>query len=554
MEDVLKACLSEIASGISPGVEVELNIPDSKFGDYSTNLALKLAAINSQSPRTLAEDILKRLNVKLADLVSDISIAGAGFINFTLNDRTLINEISSEPKRFLDGEVAVVEYSDPNVLKTLHAGHLYTSIVGESIANLMNEAGAKVYRINYVSDVGLHVARAIWQITNLLGGENPAGLDSIAEGQRAEWMSAAYVQGNHAYESDKTARAAITELNQRIYAIFKDGDHSSPLAQIYWATRGWSFAEFDRLYSRLQIMFDQYYTESEVAPIGLEKVREQLRRGVFEMSDKAVVFRGEKYGLHTRVFINSAGIPTYEAKDIGLAELKKRDFNYSRSVIITASEQEQYFAVVLKALEQFEPEQAKHTVHLSHGTVRLSGGKKMSSRLGNILRAQDVLDAANEATAKVGGQIDERVMLAAVKYSLLKQRLGGDIIYEPEESVNVLGNSGPYLQYAHARAHSILTKSNAEVNIAGELTVQERELARALSRYASVVEVAAKELSPHLLCNYLYDLSQVYNRFYETNRVLGDQREQLRLGLSQKYANRLKSGLNILGIDAPDHI
>ncbi|MCL4357594.1 arginine--tRNA ligase [Patescibacteria group bacterium] len=554
MEEVLKACLSEVAAGISPDVEVELSIPDSRFGDYSTNLALKLAAINNQSPRTLAENLLKSLNTKLADKVRDISIAGPGFINFRLSDRALINEISNEPKRFLEGQVAVVEYSDPNVLKTLHAGHLYTSIVGESIANLMNEVGAKVYRINYVSDVGLHVAKSIWQITHLFGAENPDRLENIAEDQRAEWMSAAYVQGNKAYDSDEVARAEITELNQKIYAILKDNDHNAPLAQIYWVTRGWSFTEFDRLYSRLHIMFDRYYTESEVARIGLEKVKEQLSRGVFEMSDGAVVFRGEKYGLHTRVFINSVGLPTYEAKDIGLAELKKRDFNYDRSVIITASEQEQYFAVVLKALEQFEPEQAKHTVHLSHGMVRLSGGKKMSSRLGNILRAQDVLNAASEAAAKVGGKVDEQVMLAAVKYSLLKQRLGGDIVYEPEESVNVLGNSGPYLQYAHARARSILTKSSSAVNFTGELTDQERELARGLSRYASVVEVAAKELSPHLLCSYLYDLSQIFNRFYEANRVIGDPREQIRLGLIQIYANRLKSGLNILGIDAPDHL
>lgn len=554
MEEVLKEHLSEIAARISPDVEVELSIPDARFGDYATNLALKLAAINGQSPRALAEDILKSLKTKLADLVSDISIAGPGFINFRLSDRALINEISREPKRYLETKVAVVEYSDPNVLKVLHAGHLYTSIVGESIANLMQQAGAKVYRVNYVSDVGLHVAKSIWQIINLLGGENPAGLDAIAEDKRAEWMSEAYVRGNSAYESDETARAAITQLNRKIYALLQDGDHSSPLAQIYWTTRSWSFDEFDRLYSRLHIVFDQYYPESEAAPVGLEKVKEQLSKGVFEMSDGAVVFRGEKYGLHTRVFINSAGLPTYEAKDIGLAELKRKDFNYDHSVIITASEQEQYFSVVLKALEQFEPEQAKHTVHLSHGIVRLPGGQKMSSRLGNILRAQDVLDAASEAASKVGGHMDDQVMLAAVKYSLLKQRLGGDIIYEPDESVNVLGNSGPYLQYAHARARSILSKSRVQIKLSGELTLQERELARGLARYASVIEVAAKELSPHLLCSYLYDLSQIFNRFYEANRVLGDQRESLRLGLTRNYAKRLKSGLNILGIDAPDHL
>ncbi len=258
--------------------------------------------------------------------------------------------------------------------------------------------------------------------------------------------------------------------------------------------------------------------------------------------------------MHTRVFINSHGLPTYEGKEIGLAELKQRDYNFDRSIIITGSEQQQYMAVVLKALEQFAPQLVSKTTHLTHGIVRLSGGRKMSSRSGNILTADEVLQVANEAAASLGGDYDERVVLGAVKYAFLKQRIGGDIIYEPEESVNILGNSGPYLQYAYARARSILAKASSPSDDISELESGERQLVLKLSRFAAQINKATVELSPHLVCNYLYDLAQTFNRFYELNRVLGDQREATRLQLAQTYAQRLEQGLNLLGIEAPDHL
>ncbi len=268
------------------------------------------------------------------------------------------------------------------------------------------------------------------------------------------------------------------------------------------------------------------------------------------------MFAGEAFGLHTRVFINREGLPTYEAKDVGLILTKYDDYRFDRSIVITANEQSQYMAVVLKAIEQFAPELAKSSTHLTHGMVKLAGGVKMSSRKGNFLRATDVLDAADHANTSQNGKTDEQVSLGAVKYSFLRQRMGGDIVYDPEESVSLQGNSGPYLQYAHARACSIISKSTlSPVDLTGEsLDEPERTLAQKLSEYTDVVTAATSELAPHLVCTYLFELSQTFNRFYEKSRILDDPRETTRLALAIRYRDTLASGLSILGIAAPEKL
>jgi arginyl-tRNA synthetase len=276
---------------------------------------------------------------------------------------------------------------------------------------------------------------------------------------------------------------------------------------------------------------------------------------VFTESDGAVIFKGEDHGLHTRVFINRDGIPTYETKDVGLIFKKWEDYKFDRSVVITGNEQEQYMAVVLKAIEQFAPELAEKTSHLTHGIVKLAGGVKMSSRKGNILRAVDVLDVAASANKAATGSEDVQVTLGAVKYAFLKQRMGGDIIYDPAESVSLQGNSGPYLQYAHARATSILRKAS-EQNFAPVFDYgynqSERSLVRKLTEYPEVIEKAVTDMMPHHVCTYLYELAQVFNRFYEQNKVIGEPQEIPRLTLVSAYAGVLQNGLTVLGITAPD--
>jgi arginyl-tRNA synthetase len=529
----------------------ELTRPDSEFGDFATNVALKLSKDAGKKPRDIAEKLAQQL--RKSEHFTAVDVAGPGFINLTIADRTLLENWSLEVPQTLTRKRMVVEYSDPNPFKVLHAGHLYTSIMGDAIANLFEVAGATVHRVNFGGDVGLHVGKTMWAILQNLGGEHPEKLADIPADQRAEWMANCYVVGTQAYDNDESAKAEIIALNKRVYQLHSNDDHDSPFAHIYWTTRQWSYEYFDAFYERIGSHFEKYYPESQTAERGLKEVRDQIGE-VFTESDGAVVFAGEAFGLHTRVFINREGLPTYETKDIGLVFTKHDDYHFDRSIVITANEQEQYMQVVLKALEQFAPDLAHATTHLTHGIVKLAGGVKMSSRLGNFLRAVDVLDAAQTAQLAQNGTDDERIGLGAVKYAFLKQRMGGDLIYQPDESVSLQGNSGPYLQYAYARAHSILDKVTVPVGLVDELDPYERALARQLSEYTEIIERSISDMMPHHVCTYLYSLAQTFNRFYEHSRVVGDPREGIRRLLVERYTKTLFAGLKLLNIAAPEKI
>ncbi len=559
MQDVYSTLVSVVRDAFNIDIQPEVSRPDEQFGDYATNVAMQLAGRLRRNQSEVAEVLAGKLKEQLGDTVKSITIAKPGFINITLDDATIYGlaaHASTTKPTGLRGQVIVAEYSDPNPFKVLHVGHLYTSVVGHAIGNLFEAAGGEVHRVNFGGDVGLHVGKTMWAMLDDLGGERPEKLAGIPKEGRAEWMARCYVTGSNIYDDDEHTRDEITALNKRIYELHDNNDHDSPFARLYWTCRQWSYDYFDRFYERIGTPFEKYYPESECAEIGIKTVREQLAKGVYEQSDGAVVFKGEKYGLHTRVFINSQGIPTYEAKDVGLIMRKQQDYHFDRSVVITDNSQEQYMAVVLKSIEQFRPELVKATTHLVHGVVKMKGGTKMSSRKGNILRAVTVLGTAREANKKIGGRDnDEATVLGAVKYAFLKQRMGPDLTYDPDESVSLDGNSGPYLQYAHARARSILSKASAEpATSANSMQPNERSLARKISEYPEVIQQAVNECMPHYVCTYLYELAQAFNRFYEHNRVVGDEREALRVTLITYYAQVLKDGLSLLGIKAPERM
>lgn len=555
MEKIQTALNYIVSDLLGTDTVVELTRPDEQFGDYATNIALQLSKQIGKNPREIAEDLAVKIRENLAETVADVSVAGPGFLNIKLSDETLLEALKAEPKKGWAGKNVVTEYSDPNPFKVLHVGHLYTSIVGNAISNLFEATGATVHRTNFGGDVGLHVGKTMWAILQSLEGEEPEKLASIPEAERSEWMAKAYVRGTQAYEGDAAAKQEIIELNKRVYQLHADNDHDSPFAQIYWTCRQWSYDYFDAFYARIHTPFEKYYPESAVAPLGLQTVREQLAKGVYKESDGAVVFEGEPYGLHTRVFINSHGLPTYEAKDTGLIMQKWADYHFDKSVVITGNDITEYMKVVLKSIEQFEPDLVARSKHVPHGNVKLAGGVKMSSRLGNFLRAVDVLDMVAEAGRELGSQENDDTVLGAIKYAFLKQRIGPDIIFDPQESVAIEGNSGPYLQYAHARARSILAKASEQKTgeLAG-LENHERSLLRKITEYSEAVERATAELMPHHICTYLYELAQKFNQFYEHNRVIGDEREAVRLQLVTHYADTLKNGLNLLGITAPDRM
>jgi arginyl-tRNA synthetase len=538
---------------------IELIRPEEQFGDYSTNAALQLSKQLGKNPREIGEALAAKLRESLVEQVDTVTVAGPGFINLHLNDHALYDALQRKPSQPLKDKTIVAEYSDPNPFKVLHAGHLYTTITGDAIARLLEAAGATVHRVNYGGDVGLHVGKTMWAIIHNLGGELPDKLNEVDATERSEWLSARYVEGNTAYDQDEQAKSEITANNKRVYELHAQDDHESAFARIYWTCREWSYDGFHTLYKQLQVTdFERYIAESEVTPLGIEMVQKGLEDGVFTHSDGAVVFAGEAHGLHTRVFLNSEGLPTYEAKDLGLAALKWQDYHFDQGIIITGNDIVEYMKVVLKALEHFYPEIVARSRHFTHGNIKLPGGEKMSSRKGNILRAQDILEAADKANLALNGQNNHETVLGAVKYALLKNRIGGDIIYDPEQSVSLEGNSGPYLQYAHARARSILQKVGATADQAGvsknkiEFEADERSLARKITEYVEVFDKAVAELMPHNICSYLYELAQTFNHFYEHNRVIGDERKDIRLMLLKNYADTLQAGLNLLGIVAPD--
>lgn len=530
-------------------IDPQISRPEEQFGDYTTNAALCLAGKLNKNPAWIAGEIAEHL--RNSQDVAEVGVAGAGFINIKIKDQSLLKILEEPTDKLFSGKTVIIEFSDPNPFKVLHAGHLYTSIIGESIARIISASGAKVHRLNYGGDVGLHVAKTMWAILDKIGGEHPEELDKIPISERSQWLADCYVEGASKAADDKVS-VEIAELNKKVYQIHDENDKSSDFAKIYWTTRTWSYDYFEDFYKQINIKFEKYYSESQVYKIGLEKIKEQTGK-VYEESDGAVVFKGEKYGLHTRVFITREGLPTYEAKEVGLAFAKKTDYDFDLSVIVTANEIMQYMQVVQKSIGLFAPELVENTRHINHGVVKLPGGVKMSSRKGNILKAADLIELAEKANKEQNNSDDSVVSLSAIKYAFLKNRIGGDTVYDPAQSVSLEGNSGPYIQYALIRGKSILSKAeefDPDIKIS-TLEPAERSLARKLSEFPDIYLTALSEFAPHHICGYLFELCQVFNRFYESNRVLGDPRSNERLKLVEVYCRILEQGLDILGIEIP---
>lgn len=526
----------DVAPDITPS-------PENIDADYSSNIALKLAKDLHKAPMEIANEIAHKISAK---------VSAPGFLNFTLPDEYLTAQIKNLGTNFrgnissdeYSGKTVICEFSDPNPFKVLHVGHLYTSIIGDSISRLFEHSGAKVIRANFGGDVGLHVAKTLY----ILEQKSPADFT-------IEDIAKCYVEGTAAYEDSEGAHARITELNKKIYQINSENFHDSKLAELYWKGRELSYDYFKDFYARIGVKFDKFYPESTVADLGLKKVKEELEKGVYEMSDGAVIFNGEKYGLHTRVFINKEGVPTYETKDVGLIFTKWQDYHFNKSVVITGSEQLDYMKVVLKSVEQYAPELVEKTSHLTHGLVKLPGNVKMSSRKGNFLKAVDVLNMVRDELKTEYNSTDDTVALAATKYAFLKYKMGGSIIFDPKESVKMTGNSGPYLLYSAVRAKRILAncKNNTEKK---DYTYNnyEKNLAKKILEYKDTLKEAVAEMAPHKVASYLYELAQEFSRFYEHCPVAGSEREAERATLTKVYLNTMTHGLNILGINIPEEM
>ncbi len=547
----IKSIIEKVVTKLfNSSLKIEITRPDYQFGDYSTNIALKLAPEVKVNPRIIAEQICNELSASCSEVISSAQVVNPGFINILLTNKYLVKLLEPRPIPANTDQQIVIEYSDPNPLKILHVGHLYTSVIGDTIANLLALDGNKVHRVNFGGDIGRHVAMNIAVIMQRIENDI-SNLNKIKEEEQAKFLSECYIEGNRLYQEDQAFQAEVQELNKTIYDIAINNKNDSLLAEVYWTTRKWSYQYFAKFYGLFNIQFEKFYPESSVAKLGVEIIQKNIPN-VYRKSEGAVIFDGTMYGLNTYVYINSLGLPTYSGKDVGLIFQKWNDYNFNRSIVITGNEQVGYMKNVLKSVEMINPELASRSTHLTHGMVKLSGGQKMSSREGNVISAEEALEYAKQAALKLNPKTNPKIIIGAIKYAFLKQTYGPDVIYSPQDAVSLEGNSGPYLQYSYARCFNILKKSKVkdyQKLSHSDLEDSERHFIYQISEFNEVLNEAINNLKPHLICGYLYKIAQVFNRFYETNRVIGHDREELRINMLAIYLNNLKQGLTILGID-----
>lgn len=542
--------------------EVTLEHPaELSHGDYSTNVALVCAKSLKQKPREAAEQIVRYIELQKIPDVEKVEVAGPGFINFHLSKEFFIEAVKGIDTDFgrnknLTGKKVMVEYTDPNPFKEFHIGHLMSNAIGESISRLIEFQGAEVKRACYQGDVGLHVAKALW---GALQESANVRLPGIGTGV---FWGQAYVLGSEKYETDPHAKKEIEEVNKKVY------DRSDEtINKLYDQGREVSLLIFDTIYKRLGTTFDYSFFESETGAFGKKIVEEFLGKGVFEKSDGAIIFPGEKHGLHTRVFINSQGLPTYEAKELGLAKIKYGAYPYDQSIVITANEINEYFKVLLCALHLIFPELAKKTKHLSHGMLRLPSGK-MSSRKGNVITGEGLITQVEKLVQERLKERDmpesekekvaEMVAIGAIKYSILRQAIGGDIIFDFEKSISFEGDSGPYLQYACVRAQSVLEKAKAEQIQSWDGKKiglwETTTLEKLLYRFPEVVRRAGSEYEPHHIVTYLTELAGVFNSWYAGGKIVdaSNQTSPYKVALTQSFTIVMKNGLWLLGIAVPE--
>src|SRR3989338_8214521 len=462
----LKDSIAKSLSGLGISVEadkVPLEHPaDLRNGDYSTSIAIralalerepakrkleknlpkdevkglsKIVALPSRNPHALAEKIVAALGS--VEGIAKVEVAGAGFINFYLTSAALAEAVETARGEDMwgsnttqKGRTIMMEYTDPNPFKEFHIGHLVPNALGESVSRLFQFSGATVKRANYQGDVGIHVAKSLFILLE----------KNITEPTIAD-LSAAYPEGSKRYEEDAEAKTEIDALNKKIYE-----KSDAKINDLYEKGRKLSLEHFEEIYKVLGTKFDYYFFESAAGPIGVKIVREHPE--IFPESEGAVIFRGEEYGLHTRVFLNKQGLPTYEAKELGLARLKEEACAFDLTMTITGNEQGEYFKVVMKAMDLALPELRGKLAYKNNGMLRFAEGK-MSSRTGNVITGESLLADLTEAAKTRAAEsradnadiLAQQIAVAAIKYQILKQASGKDIIFDRERALSLEGDS-----------------------------------------------------------------------------------------------------------------
>ena len=546
-EKIRKAVGEALAKAGAEGIEFSVERPKLEQGDYATNAALVAGKALGKNPHSLADSLAPLIEDALGEDASRVESAGPGFINITLSKSAVAFAIAEADAKGEEwgkgdsekGKRVLIEYSNPNAFKEMHAGHLVGTIIGESLSRLIENEGAEVKRDTFGGDVGPNVAKALWGLQK----------KGVTEPESAEEIGKAYMEGSQAYENDEAAKKEIDALNQAIYA-----GNDAALMDLWHRGREISMEEFRRIWKLLGTHFDYEFFDSDTTETGIRVVKDGLVKGIFKKSDGAIIYDGEGKGVHTMVFITSHQTPTYEAKDIGLAFLKEERSASDEIVILTGNEQTGRFKTVLVALAELAPHVASKMRHVGTGFLRLTSGK-MSSREGNVITASELVKELIEKTSEKNPDplIAEQVAIGAIKYMILRQSPGADIIFDPEKSLSLEGDSGPYLQYALVRAAKILSYSSEDAG-GGEEPMEPYEIERLVLHYPEVAARAAKELAPNLLVTYLTELAGAWNAFYAKEQVLGSKEEAYKMKLAKAFARTMANGLSLLGIPAPERM
>lgn len=570
--DAFKSLFPEIEISL---YDIEVEIPDNKaFGDFSTNLAMKFVKNINQvstekySPISLANKIIAV--IQKTDVITEITAVMPGFINFKIAENYYISNLNGYAKddsakinlKYTDKK-AIVEFGQPNTHKDFTVGHLKSAISGLSIVRLKEALGYKVIKANYYGDIGLHTAKSTWGFIQETKKDLTV-FNKLSLEDKMAFIAECYVKANNAYKESEISKAEIKKLNKDIYLNLDSED-----VRTYEMLKQISLEYQTQVWKDLGVTYDIQYPETQIFREAVEIVENSHNNKpgeVFEESDGAIIFKGERFGLNTWVFLTSEANPTYSAKELALAKQKFADFpDLDLSIVTTSVEQSDYFKAVIQVIKMLFPEIGNKYTHIPFGWM-LKDGKKNSSRLGNAIKGIDIVDGArNLAFEKINevkdyGEEDKKMISKAVadsglKFFILSHEFHRDINYNFERMISSEGFSGPYILYSYARAKSILREAkNFEPNfeITNQLeTIYEIELAKQMDSFEDVVYIAATTLSPHLITNYIYELAQKFSAFYINCPVIkaSDEVAKARLILISAYSNIIKKGLHLLGIE-----
>lgn len=554
-----------IYSALEPGVidrdAIVVERPaDRSHGDFSTPVAFVLAKAVGMPPFQLSYKIEEKIkSMDLPDWVQNIAATVPGFINITLKPEYLCDLVQSIPmlgseygrNTSRSGQLVLVEHSSPNLFKPFHIGHMMNNAIGESIFRLARASGARAIPISYPSDISLGIAKAIRVVMN----DGAEVLDSLATpAQQVEYLGQCYVRGNNEFADNPAVVAECKDIAKKLYDATP-----SPELTLYQRCKEINMNDFKNIAIRLGSWFEAFIYESESGAVGEAIVRSHPE--LFTESEGAIVYQGEQDGLHTRVFINSEGYPTYEAKDLGLLSLKFERYNPDLSVFVTDHEQTNYFQVVSAAAGKINPAWQERTVHRTHGRMTLRG-QKMSSRLGGVPVAaetlQMIIDVIRGRTPDITDKDAEVLAIAAIKFMILRSKAGSNINFDPDTSLSLEGDTGPYLQYTVVRARSVLAKIPdgyiARNDVADDIT--DMDIERVLLHFPAVVGLAIDEWAPHYITTYLLELAQTFNSWYGRNRIIDAENphESYNITLTRAVAITVENGLELLGIRVPERM